>query len=70
MGQFCGLSGSLADIIWPLVAMGSAGTFIVSAPGLIESDMSRWEGEAASELIIVAYDQFQISLGIDSMERI
>ena len=47
--------------------MGSAAVFIVSAPGLVEWVMSRWLGEAASELIIVASDQLQIFLKVSSM---
>ncbi len=70
MGQFCGLSGSSADIIWPAAAIGSAAVFMVSGPGLIEWDMSRWEGEVVSELIIVESDQLQIFLKVDSMECI
>ena len=39
--------------MWPAAAIVSGAVVIVFAPGLIESDMSRWEGEAASELVIV-----------------
>ena len=49
--------------------MGSAAVFVVFILGRIELDMSRWEGEAASEFITVASKQSRVPSEAGSISR-